>query len=176
MKKQTRFLAVLSAAACMAMIPGVSGQDGIRSAYAASYGWVEEDGSFVYYDEDGYRTTDSWRKNGEDWYYLGENGLAVTNQKVEDYYVGNDGKMVKNQWVELRNEEDMDSPEAPSSYWYYFGKDGKSVVSKWMKLDEKWYYFDESGHMLTGKTVIDGATYYLHEQNGAMKTGWVKLE
>lgn len=176
MKKQTRLLAVLSAAAFMAMIPGVSGQGGIRDAYAASYGWVEEDGSFVYYDEDGYLTTDSWRKNGEDWYYLGENGLAVTNQKIEDYYVGNDGKMVKNQWIELRNEEDMDSPEVPSSYWYYFGKDGKSVVSKWMKLDDKWYYFDESGHMLTGKTVIDGSTYYLHEQNGAMKTGWVKLE
>lgn len=177
MKKQTHFLAVLSAAAFMALMPPFAGQTGIGSAFAASFGWTEEDGSMVYYDEDGYLTTDSWRKNGDDWYYLGEEGQTVKNAKIDDYYVGEDGKMVKDSWVELRNEEDPDSPEAPASYWYYFDKDGKSVISRWIRLNEKWYYFDESGHMLTGKTVIDGATYYLGgEKDGSMKTGWVKLE
>lgn len=173
MKKQTRFLAVLSAAAFMALTAPI----GTGSALAASYGWTEEDGFMVYYDEDGYLTTDSWRKNGDDWYYLDEDGLTASNQKIDEYYVGEDGKMVKNAWVELRNEEDPDSPEAPASYWYYFDKDGKSVTSRWLKINEKWYYFDESGHMLTGKVTIDGATYYLGgEKDGTMKTGWVKLE
>lgn len=131
----------------------------------------------VYYDEDGYLTTDAWRKRGEDWYYLGENGQIVTDAKIDEYYVDSEGKMVTSAWVELKNEEDPDSPETPDTFWYYFEKDGKSAVSKWVKFDSKWYYFDESGHMATGKTEIDGATYYLGtEKDGAMKTGWIRLE
>ncbi len=173
MKKQTHLLAVLSAAACMTLAPAFSAQ----TAYAAAPGFVEEDGSLVYYDEDGYLTTDAWRKNGEDWYYLDENGQAAKDMKVEDYYVGPDGKMVKNAWVELKNEDDTDSPEAPASYWYFFDDNGKSLSSKWKKIEGKWYYFDENGHMLTGKNTIDGFTYYLGgEKDGSMKTGWIKLE
>ena len=154
MKKQTRIAAVLSAAAFMTMVSGLP-------AYAASHGWVTEGDAKVYYDEDGYLTTDAWRKRGEDWYYLGENGQIVTDAKIDEYYVDSEGKMVTSAWVELKNEEDPDSPETPDTFWYYFEKDGKSAVSKWVKFDSKWYYFDESGHMATGKTEIDGATYYL---------------
>lgn len=175
MKKQTRVLAVLSAAAFMSMMPAFTNQAGTGMAYAASYGWTEEDGAMVYYDEDGYLTTDSWRKKGQDWYYLDEYGQISINTKIEDYYVGEDGKMVKNTWVELKNEEEADSPEAPDSFWYYFNTDGKAITSRWMKIEGKWYYFNEAGHMLTGKNVIDGSTYYLGT-NGAMKTGWIKLE
>lgn len=170
MKKQTKIAAVLSAAAFMTMVSGLP-------AYAASYGWVTEGDAKVYYDEDGYLTTDAWRKRGEDWYYLGENGQIVTDAKIDEYYVDSEGKMVTSAWVELKNEEDPDSPETPDTFWYYFEKDGKSAVSKWVKFDSKWYYFDESGHMATGKTEIDGATYYLGtEKDGAMKTGWIRLE
>ena len=177
MKKQTKYFAVLSAAAIMALTPAFSGLDHTGRVLAASYGWTEENGQLAYYDEDGYLTTDSWRKNGDDWYYLDEEGSIARNQKIDDYYVGEDGKMVKNTWVELQNEDEMDSPETPASYWYYFDKNGKSVISKWIKLNENWYYFNESGHMATGKTVIDGAVYYLGgETDGRMKTGWVKLE
>ena len=85
--------------------------------------------------------------------------------------------MVTSAWVELKNEEDPDSPETPDTFWYYFEKDGKSAVSKWVKFDSRWYYFDEAGHMATGKTEIDGATYYLGtEKDGFMRTGWVRLE
>ncbi len=52
------------------------------------YGWTEENGQLAYYDEDGYLTTDSWRKNGDDWYYLDEEGSIARNQKIDDYYVG----------------------------------------------------------------------------------------
>jgi glucan-binding YG repeat protein len=177
MKKQTKLAAILSAAAFMSMVPAFSTIGGTGTAYAASYGWTDEDGTSVYYDEDGYLTTDSWRKNGDYWYYLNEDGQISKNMKIDDYYVGSDGKMVTNTWMELLNEEDMDSPESPASFWYYFGKDGKAAISQWVKLNSKWYYFDESGHMLTGKVVIGGSTYYLGgEKDGSMKTGWVKLE
>lgn len=177
MKKQTRLFAVLSAAAFMTMMPAFANMAQTGTVYAAEFGWTEEDGSFVHYDEDGYLTTDSWRKNGEDWFYLDDEGQITVNKKVDEYYVGSDGKMVKNTWIELRNEEDADSPEAPASHWYYFDKNGKSVASRWQSLDNKWYYFNEEGQMLTGKTVIDGSTYYLGgEKDGAMRTGWIKLE
>ena len=170
MKKQTKIAAVLSAAAFMMMVSGLP-------VYAASYGWVTEGDAKVYYDEDGYLTTDAWRKRGEDWFYLGEDGQIVKSAKIDEYYVDDEGKMVTNAWVELKNEEDPDSPETPDTFWYYFEKDGKPAVSKWVKFDSKWYYFDESGHMATGKTEIDGATYYLGtEKDGFMRTGWIRLE
>lgn len=75
-----------------------------------------------------------------------------------------EGKMVTNAWVELKNEEDPDSPETPDTFWYYFEKDGKSAVSKWVKFDSKWYYFDESGHMATGKTEIGRGDLLPQEQ------------
>ena len=57
MKKQTKIAAALSAAAFMMMVSGLP-------VYAASYGWVTEGDAKVYYDEDGYLTTDAWRKRG----------------------------------------------------------------------------------------------------------------
>ncbi len=175
MKKQTRLLAVMSAAAFMALAPTFTGS--ISTALAADCGWTEEDGSMVFYDEDGDLVTDSWRKEGDGWYYLNEDGHVSLNQKIDEYYVGADGKMVKNTWIELANEDDMDSPETPASFWYYFDKDGKAITSNWLKQNDKWYYFDESGHMTTGKVTIDGATYYMGAENdGTMKTGWIKLE
>ena len=159
MKKQTTVFAVMSAAVLMSLAPVSAGPSASMKAYAASSGWVVEDGSPVCYDEDGYLVTDSWRKNGNDWYYLGEDGRITRNTKVDEYYLDSDGKMVRNAWVELINEEDMDSPETPASYWYFFDGEGKSVVSSWKKVNGKWYYFDDSGHMLTGKNVINDETY-----------------
>ena len=130
MKKQTKIAAALSAAAFMMMVSGLP-------VYAASYGWVTEGDAKVYYDEDGYLTTDAWRKRGEDWFYLGEDGQIVKSAKIDEYYVDDEGKMVTNAWVELKNEEDPDSPETPDTFWYYFEKDGKSAVSKWVKFDSK---------------------------------------
>ena len=152
MKKQTRMLAVLSAAAFMTMIAPVSGPAG--AVFAAEYGWTEEEGSRVHYDEDGYLTADSWRRDGEDWYYLDEDGMISRNTKIDEYYVDGDGKMVKNTWLAIANEEDSDSPEAPDSYWYYFGKDGKAIAPQWLKQNEKWYYCDEECGMLTGKAFL----------------------
>ena len=83
MKKQTKIAAVLSAAAFMMMVSGLP-------VYAASYGWVTEGDAKVYYDEDGYLTTDAWRKRGEDWFYLGEDGQIVKNAKIDEYYVDED--------------------------------------------------------------------------------------
>ena len=180
MKKEFKFLAVLSTAAVMTAVtpsfvstfPGL-----VPTALAASKaGWVEEDGELRYRDSDGYYLTDSWKKKDNEWYYLDEEGYVSRSTMVDEYYVDEDGKRISNQWIGVENDDDWDD-ESPETYWYYYGKDGKSVVSKWQSIDGKNYYFNDEGHMQTGKLELDGFTYYLGEENdGTMKTGWIQLE
>lgn len=178
MKKNLKMMAVLSAAAVMTVAApemGLTGGNGF--AYAKAIGWVEENGSFKYYEEDDYYLTDTWKKRGEDWYYLNEDGEIATNAQIDEYYVDENGKRVFETWVSIENEDAWDSFEEPEYFWYYYGKNGKSVVSKWQKINENWYYFNEDGKMLTGKVRIEDATYYLGEENdGVMKTGWFQFE
>ena len=179
MRKQTAFMAVLSAAAIMAAAAPMTKTDkGIYTAYAAQKGWTEEEGVFVYYDEDGYKETNTWKKRDNEWYYLDDDGRPAVSQRVDEFYVNENGVMVKNQWVAADADEEYDSPDSPSSgNWNYFGKDGKLVCSKWMTIGENTYYFDDEGTMVTGLLELDGETYYLGDENdGARKTGWILLE
>ena len=56
MRKQTKVVAVASAAALLAI-------GGAMTSFAAQ-GWVEEDGTWYYYDKDGNRVEDEWKKSG----------------------------------------------------------------------------------------------------------------
>ena len=71
MRKQTKLVAVLSAAALLAI--GAS-----MTSFAAT-GWAEEDGTWVYYNRDGERVTDEWKKSGSNWFYLDEDGYMAVN-------------------------------------------------------------------------------------------------
>ena len=178
MKKNLKMMAVLSAAAVMTVAAQEMGLTaGSSTAYAKTIGWVAENGSFKYYEEDDYFLTDTWKKRGEDWYYLNEEGEIATNAQIDEYYVDETGKRVMDQWISIENEDAWDSPDAAEYHWYYYGKNGKAVISRWQKIGESWYYFNEDGQMMTGKVEIDDATYYLGEANdGVMKTGWIQLE
>lgn len=179
MQKQTKLMAVLSAAAMMAAAaPMITGFHGVHTALAAGNGWVEEDGTWRFYDEDGYLESNTWKKRDSDWYYLDEDGEIAVNQRIDEYYVNDQGRMVKNQWVSADDEQTWDSPDSPDAgNWLYFGKDGKIVTSRWMAINGKTYYFDEDGIMMTGLLELDGHTYYLGgEHDGARKTGWILLE
>ncbi|MEY8354108.1 cell wall-binding protein [Lachnospiraceae bacterium 54-53] len=178
MKKHLKLMAVLSAAGILtAAAPELGLFSAASTAYAKAVGWVEENGSWKFYEEGDYYATDSWKKYGEDWYYLDEDGEITTSAEIDEYYVDDSGKRVTNQWVSVTNDNYWDSDDAPEVFWHYYGKDGKSVVSKWQKIDGQWYYFDDQGQMLTGKVEIGGATYYLgKEDDGAQKTGWFQLE
>ena len=90
MRKQTKLVAVLSAAALLAM--GAS-----MTSFAA--GWQKDDaGVWHYYDSDDNQVTDEWKKDGGKWFYLNEDGDMETDAWVDDdYYVGEDGAMLVNQ-------------------------------------------------------------------------------
>ena len=191
MRKQTKVVAVASAAALLAI--GAS-----MTSFAAT-GWVEEDGTWYFYDNDGNRVEDTWKKSGENWYWLdGEEGGAMAMEKIiEDdddiYYVDANGVMVRNTWVKVVN-EDQDEDEDPAEYhYYYMQSSGKAYKAsdnsniRFRTIDGKRYAFDDDGKMLYGwvneqgerQSDDDGwesAVYYLGNwDDGAMKTGWQKV-
>ena len=185
MKKQTKLVAVLSAAALLAM--GAS-----MTSFAAT-GWTQEDGTWYYYAKDGSRVTDEWKKSGDYWFYLGDDGEMVTDQLIEDdddyYYVNQDGAMLTNAWQAVDNEDAGDEDE-PDQYWYYFQNNGKAYkgsdsgsTTRFKTINGKKYSFDDEGRMLygwvkegerqTGDEDWTDAEYYLGDENdGAMRTGW----
>lgn len=78
MRKQTKVVAVASAAALLAI-------GGAMTSFAAQ-GWVEEDGTWYYYDKDGNRVEDEWKKSGDNWFWLDseEGGAMATDKLIED--------------------------------------------------------------------------------------------
>ena len=189
MRKQTKVVAVASAAALLAI--GAS-----MTSFAAT-GWVEEDGTWYFYDKDGNRVEDTWKKSGDNWYWLDseEGGAMAVDKLVEDdddtYYVDSNGVMVRNTWVKVVNEE-QDDDEYPAEYiYYYMQSNGRAYktstnTTKFKTIDGKRYAFDEDGRMLYGwineqHERVDSdswmdAEYYLGNwDDGAMKTGWQKI-
>jgi len=191
MRKQTKIVAVASAAAILAI--GAS-----MTSFAAT-GWVEESGEWYYYDKDGVRVEDEWKKSGDSWYWLDseENGAMAMDKLIEDgdnyYYVDSTGKMASNTWVKVVN-EDQDDDDDPAEYnYYYMQSNGKAFKAgdagntKFRTVDGKKYAFDgdgkmlygwcdENGNRLSGDSEWEDATYYLGNwDDGAMKTGWQKV-
>jgi hypothetical protein len=191
MRKQTKLVAVASAAALLAI--GAS-----MTSFAAA-GWVEEDGTWYYYDKDGNKVEDEWKKSGDNWYWLDsdENGAMAVDKLIEDdddiYYVDSNGVMVKNTWVKVVN-EDQDDEDDPAEYnYYYMQSNGKAYTAPssgnttFKTIDGKRYAFDDDGKMLYGwvndsserqsdDNGWEDATYYLGSwDDGSMKTGWQKI-
>lgn len=193
MRKQTKIVAVASAAAILAI--GAS-----MTSFAAT-GWVEEDGVWFFYDRDGNRVEDEWRRSGDSWYWLDseEDGGMAVDKLVEDdddiYYVDSNGVMVRNTWVKVVN-EDQDDDDDPAEYnYYYMQSNGKAYMAgdssstRFRTIDGKRYAFDDEGKMLYGWVDTNGTRlsgeddwsaqedmYYCGNwDDGAMKTGWQRI-
>lgn len=183
MRKQTKLVAVLSAASLLAI--GAS-----MTSFAK--GWTEENGEWVYLDSDGERVTQEWKKSGSNYYWLDENGVMATNQIVDTdgddvYYVNEYGVRAKNQWISVENEDDADvNGEEVDTLWYYFGDNGKAYKADTDNLKKKTcpdatgsrtYFFDSEGHMVSGWVDYENDTYYCGTENeGWAYTGWQYLE
>ena len=182
MRKQTKLVAVLSAASLLAI--GAS-----MTSFAK--GWTEENGEWVYLDSDGERVSQEWKKSGSNYYWLDENGVMATSQIVDDddntYYVNEYGVRAKNQWISVENEDDADvNGEEVDTLWYYFGDNGKAYKADTDNLKKKTcpdatgsrtYFFDSEGHMVSGWVDYENDTYYCGTENeGWAYTGWQYLE
>ena len=170
MRKQTKLVAVLSAAALLA----------VGASMTSFAGWEkDEDGIWHYYDSDDEMVEGEWRKDGSKWFYLDEDGNMATDTWVDDeYYVGSDGAMLKNAWIKTTADEDVSDPEDDGDNWYYFGSNGKKVEDDSKKINGKTYYFNEDGEMLYGWHEESGDVFYLgtEDEGWRAESQWLWLE
>ena len=171
MRKQTKLVAVLSAAALLAM--GAS-----MTSFAA--GWQKDDaGVWHYYDSDDNMVADEWKKDGGKWFYLNEDGDMETDAWVDDdYYVGSDGAMLVNQWIKVEEDADQADPDDDGEHWYYFNNKGKKVTDDKKKINGKTYYFNTDGEMRYGWYADGEDWYYLGTEDEGWRTDaqWLWLE
>ena len=170
MRKQTKLVAVLSAAALLA----------VGASMTSFAGWEkDEDGIWHYYDSDDEMVEGEWRKDGSKWFYLDEDGNMATDTWVDDeYYVGSDGAMLKNAWIKTTADEDVSDPDDDGDHWYYFDNKGKKVTDDDQKINGKTYYFDEDGEMLYGWHEESGDVFYLgtEDEGWRAENQWLWLE
>ncbi len=182
MRKQTKIAAMVSAAALLTI-------GAAMTSFAA--GWTMDGEDWVYTDKYGDRVTNEWKKSGNNWYYLGDDGLMVTSTLIRDsgssgndtYYVNSGGVKVTNYWIEMPNDDGFTVNDSePSTVYYYMDNEGKAIrattdqykvkqLKKNNNTTEKAYFiFDTEGHMMTGwvdvptdkANVADGVyRYYL---------------
>lgn len=154
-------LIVLAVAAMLAM--GTASIDA-----QAAEGWAQSGNTWVYYDADGSKVTNVWKKGADNlWRYLNSYGEMAVNSWIENtYYTDSNGILVTDKWMKFQ-----DSGNGQLK-WYYFGSSGKAVMDNWSKINNKWYYFDSNGEMQTGWVLDD---MYYCGTDGAMRTGWQKL-
>ena len=189
MRKQTKIAALISAAAVLSV-------GGAMTAFAAT-GWQQENGTWVYYNRNEEKVTETWQKSGDYWFYLDDNGEMATDSLIDDnddtYYVDINGVMVTNRWVAVDNENAGEENE-PNQWWYYFGANGKAYKRSdsatgdvsLKTINGKKYTFDTEGKMQYG-WVKDGETqhdenawqdseYYFGDENdGSMAEGWREI-
>ncbi len=190
MRKQTKLVAVLSAAALLAI--GAS-----MTSFAAAAHWDQQDGEWVFVDRNGDRMTDVWKKSNGQWYYLDSDGYMAKEQVIEDdddkYYVDANGARVTNTWISLDNDDlydDSDDSESIDTVWMYFDATGKALgagsnngngeIKKLTYGDGQsgYFIFDGDGYMLSGwkrwdkDNGKDSGTdlYYL----GTQDEGWAR--
>ncbi len=90
-----------------------------NTSSATTSGWVEQDGAWYYFDENGNPVKNAWQGNyylksdgkmaqGEwvydatyqAWYYLTSDGSYAYSTWQGNYYLKSDGKMAVNEWVD----------------------------------------------------------------------------
>ena len=168
MRKFSKWLAIPCAALLLTA-------GGAMTSLAAT-GWAMEDNEWVYYNADGTKATDVFKKSGNNWYYLGSDGSMVYSSIVEYnddyYYVNSSGAMVTSEWRAVDNEDAGSSEDEPDQWWYYLQSNGKAVKRSGSSDHVKFttlntstgpakFTFDEEGHMLFGWL----------DESGEMQTG-----
>ena len=118
---------LLALVVCLSAVPADVYADTART------GWVKQDGSWYYLNEDGSYAT-GWLRLEEATYYLGEDGVMVTGFTVCD------GKL-----------------------YYFASSGALQTITGWKRIDGTWYYFNQDHSLKTGWLLDGGYQYYLRE-------------
>ena len=136
-----------------------------NSSSAVTSGWVQKDGVWYYYDEQGNPVTNTWKgsyylksdgkmaqsewvydTSYQSWYYLKSDGSYARNEWQGSYYLKSNGKMAQSEWVY----------DASYQSWYYLKSDGSYARNAWQGS----YYLKSDGKMAVNEWV-DGGRYYV---------------
>jgi glucan-binding YG repeat protein len=160
----------------IALIMGLASMAAIGSAFAAfaASGWQYTNEGWRYFDSSGEPVTDSWKKSGNDTYYLDDSGYMATEKLIDKdgyYYVNEDGVRVTDTWMKLQSDDDDDP------HWYYFTSSGKAKEEGFSTIKGHKYHFTDS-KMDTGWFDDDkGNTYYFgNDDEGWAHSGWLDYD
>lgn len=122
--------------------------------------WTVYDGSLHFIDRSGYFVRGSWLSDGNDLYYMKEDGTVTIGRAEIDgktYYFDQSGRIADGWFSEAGQRS--------------YVKDGKPLTG-WQTIDGRKYYFDENGIMCRGWLELKEGTYYLN-RDGSLASGWV---
>ncbi|MGI6068806.1 MAG: L,D-transpeptidase family protein [Blautia sp.] len=175
---------------------------GQEKAVDSKEGWIQEGNAWKYVNADGsIEIRTGFQKvisgNIDEWYYLDEDGVPMTNvqKKYEKngryYYFGADGTRTENKWVTISGRKYyFTNSGARATYknqWatingkkYYFGSFSAWVKrTGWQRIGRYWYYFSSNGNLYTDRflSLTENGTknkYYVNKR-GAMLTGMQEI-
>lgn len=147
----------------------ITGTGGYRGTVSANFSIV--------------KTTGSWQKSGQRWWYRWSDGSYPIARFVKidgaTYWFDDAGWMatgwrqIDGSWYWFASSGAMATGWVKSgALWYWMDNTGK-MTTGWQKVAGKWYWMDANGAMATGWKKISGSWYYF-ASSGAMQTGWVK--
>ncbi|GHU62638.1 hypothetical protein FACS189418_4390 [Clostridia bacterium] len=148
MKKQIKWAVGVVASLALTATLGVT-------IFAAN-GWTLNGKNWFYF-EDNEAVRGEWKLAADGrYYYLGDDGVMLTNTVVDDlYYVDSHGMRVTNQW-RLLPSVSIDGEKS----WYYFGQDGKVTLNSTKTINGKTYSFSAEGEMIWGWVHNNGKFYF----------------
>lgn len=141
------------------------------------------EGSMVFLDRSGSRTT-GWQTIGGKTYYFDASGAMVTGEQTIDgkRLMFSRAGALEGAWVQqngawyLRDQNDCNKTgwQYVKGAWYFFDYSTGRMKTGWVKTGGKWYFFKDSGTMALGWVNSGGAWYY-QGKSGAMVTGWQSI-
>ncbi len=156
---------------------------------ANSVGWVQEEGTWFYYNEDGTSST-GWHFIKDNWFYFyPETGVMATGltQVGQDLFFlhPNLGNMQK-KWQYVNQKWYYFHPTLGNSQhnwqliknqWYYLSPTTGAMATNWLHYNNHWYFLDgKNGQMKTGWQLVGNKWYYFNPNGGQMQTGWLNLK
>ena len=151
-----------------------------NSSSAVTSGWVQKDGVWYYYDEQGNPVTNTWKgsyylksdgkmaqsewvydTSYQSWYYLKSDGSYARNEWQGSYYLKSNGKMAQSEWVY----------DVSYQSWYYLKSDGSYARNEWQGS----YYLKSNGKMAQSEWVYDASYqswYYLKSDGSYARNAW----
>lgn len=157
-----------------------------------SVGWELLDGSWYYFDEDGWMRT-GWVLDKDTWYYMNPSGDMASDTWIDGtYYVGTNGAMYTDAWtpdgyyvgsdgawvfdvtpsLEIDGEWKLDS----SGWWWSYYRGGYPK-GEWKEIKGDWYYFQDNGYIMQESWLeADDSKWYYFGSDGAMLEGtWSQI-